>query len=168
LKAAGVARILHAGDVSSQAVLDELAQVAPVDVARGNRDWFLRGRPGWVSFIELGGVRVALMHGHGSWARYLIDKWFYTMQGYRFERYRSLMLREGQDARVIVFGHTHRRENVWIDGHLLFNPGSAAIRSRQGGDPSWGLLSIFTDGTVEGDIFELKGYQLKRGRWVAK
>ena len=36
---AGVDAILHAGDVWSPAVLDELEQVAPVHVARGNGDF---------------------------------------------------------------------------------------------------------------------------------
>ena len=35
---AGVACILHAGDICGQAVLDELGAIAPVTAVRGNND----------------------------------------------------------------------------------------------------------------------------------
>ena len=39
LRQAQVQAILHAGDVCSQVVLDQLGQIAPVYAVRGNRDW---------------------------------------------------------------------------------------------------------------------------------
>ena len=39
---AGVDAILHAGDVTTGPVLDQLNTIAPVHAVRGNRDFFLR------------------------------------------------------------------------------------------------------------------------------
>ena len=56
---AGVARIIHAGDIGNQRVLDELAAIAPVIAVRGNND-----KGAWAEAIrlteaiEVGGVRI--------------------------------------------------------------------------------------------------------------
>lgn len=168
LRAAGVQMILHAGDVSRQPVLDQLREVAPVEAVRGNRDWGLGQEFHLVDRMDLAGVSVALMHGHGGWMHYLIDKIFYIRDGYRFERYLPLLRRAAQGAKVIVFGHTHRVQCVWIDGQLIFNPGSASFGYRRVSNPSWGLLSIFPGGNVKGEVFELRGYQLQGKIWKTK
>jgi putative phosphoesterase len=166
LRAARPDFILHAGDVSTPGVLDILREIAPVEMARGNRDWFFQGKMGWVNQLELGGVRIALMHGHGSWLYYAIDKWFYLFQGYRFDRYRSILLKAAKNARVIVFGHTHHAENFWIGDQLIFNPGSASFGLGTAVKPGWGLLNIYPEGRVEGEIFKLNGYRAVKGEWV--
>jgi putative phosphoesterase len=62
---AGVKTILHAGDVSTPRVLEELAQIAPVYAVRGNRDiFYLRNLPLQVRF-SMDGVSIAMAHGHG-------------------------------------------------------------------------------------------------------
>lgn len=166
LRAARVERILHAGDISVPAVIAELSTIALVDMARGNRDWDFRSRKGWVNQLELAGVRVALMHGHGNWFNYVFDKFFYIAQGYRFSRYRTLLLRAARGAKVIVFGHTHHAENFWIKEQLIFNPGSAWRGFHSVANPSWGLLSFYTGGRVEANIYELPGYRVVKGEWV--
>ena len=165
LKAAGVARILHAGDISSLGVIEELAKIAPVDFVRGNRDWFNQGKIAWIHQLQIAGTPVALMHGHISWFHYIFDKFIYLSEGYRFERYLPFLLRAAKEARVIVFGHTHHAENVWLDGKLLFNPGSAGFGLRGVHHPSWGLLQFFPDGRVEGTIYPLEGYRLENRVW---
>ena len=165
LQAARVERILHAGDISSRKVIEELAQIAPVDFVRGNRDWFNQRQTGRVVQLQFAGTPVALMHGHISWWHYIFDKFFYISQGYRFERYLPFLLRAGNGARVIVFGHTHHAENIWLDGKLLFNPGSAGFGFRRVHNPSWGLLQFYADGRVEGTICVLEGYSLENGDW---
>ncbi|MDO8970486.1 MAG: metallophosphoesterase family protein, partial [Saprospiraceae bacterium] len=87
LENAHLDHVLHAGDVSTWRVIELLREIAPVDVARGNRDLSLPREIGWVKHIQLAGVPVALMHGHGNWFRYFFDKIFYLSQGYRLERY---------------------------------------------------------------------------------
>jgi putative phosphoesterase len=168
LRAANLDCILHAGDISTKPVIAALGEVAPVEIARGNRDWSFREKNGWVNHLELGGVPVALMHGHGSWKNYLIDKVIYMLHGqeYRFERYQPVLLRAGKNARVIVFGHTHHAENFWIGNQLIFNPGSASFGFRQRVNPSWGILKIYPGGQVEGEILELKGYRPVKGEWI--
>jgi putative phosphoesterase len=166
LRAAQPDFILHAGDVSTARVLDVLREIAPVEMAPGNRDWFVAGKAGWVNHLELGGVRIALMHGHGSWFRYVIDKWFYLRQGYRFERYRPILINASRNARVIVFGHTHHAEMFWIGDQLIFNPGSASFGLGSTVNPGWGILNIYPGGRVEGEIFELRGYRVRKGEWI--
>lgn len=59
--------ILHAGDVCTAAVLDELAAYAPVHAVRGNndgRDVAAWGAPDTLE-LDLGGLRVAMIHDSG-------------------------------------------------------------------------------------------------------
>jgi putative phosphoesterase len=66
---AQVAAILHAGAVSVLNVLQELEQVAPVHVVRGNRDIFdLRNLPLQVQLM-IEGVSIRMAHGHGTFTR---------------------------------------------------------------------------------------------------
>lgn len=166
LRGQQVGLILHAGDVSSEAVLQELEQVAPVKAAFGNRDWALSERIPWVNHLELGGMRLALMHGHGSWWHYFWDKWAYVAQGYRLERYARLVVRAAPEADVIVFGHTHRAENVRMGECLIFNPGSASRGFRRSELPSYGILELDGAGGVRGQIIKLEGYQVVGGKWL--
>jgi putative phosphoesterase len=167
LENAHLDHILHAGDVSTWRVIERLREIAPVDVARGNRDFTLPREIGLVKHIELAGVHLALMHGHGGWIKYFIDKFYYLSQGYRLERYLPLLIREAKDARVVVYGHTHHRVNTRINGLLLFNPGSASFGSKRYKNPSWGILTAYQDGRVEGKILELKGYHAVKGEWIS-
>jgi putative phosphoesterase len=63
---AGVAAILHAGDVGGTHVLDELRAIAPVHAVYGNNDEKLAGRPPLgLPFrldVALGGVRFHVVH----------------------------------------------------------------------------------------------------------
>ena len=132
----GADHILHAGDVTDPALLEELKAFAPVTVVMGNcdaldiRDWGARD----TAEVELGGVSIAMLHDSGP------------TKGRR-ERMRSRF----PDARVVVFGHSHLPMNEDLDGLLLFNPGSPTWK-RKAPFPSMGLLWI-EDGQVEGEIF---------------
>jgi putative phosphoesterase len=166
LRSAGVQVILHAGDVSQTPVLEALRTIAPLYVVRGNRDWYLGKEVKLVERIELAGVSVALMHGHGGMMQYVIDKIAYLREGYQFQRYLPLLQRAAQGARVIVFGHTHHRICTWIEGQLIFNPGSASFGIRRTSSPGWGLLQIYPGGEVTGEIFGLHGYTLQGKTWI--
>jgi putative phosphoesterase len=168
LRSAGVQVILHAGDISRKPVLDQLREIAPVHAVQGNRDWFMGPEIPLVNLLELAGVSIALMHGHGGWVHYLVDKIAYMRVGYRFERYLPLLQRAAQGAQVIVYGHTHHSKCAWVDGQLVFNPGSASFGAKRTADPSWGLLSIFQGGKVKGEVFYLRGYQVQQKTWVKK
>lgn len=128
--------ILHAGDVTDPALLEELKAFAPVTVVMGNcdalnvRDWGATED----AVVELGGVKIAMVHDSGG------------TKGRR-ERMRARF----PDARVVVFGHSHLPMNEDVDGLLLFNPGSPTWK-RKAPFESMGLLWI-EDGHVEGEIF---------------
>jgi len=132
---AGVDLILHAGDVGGDAILDELALIAPVMAVRGNTD--PPGVPGLEQRIdrEIGGVRVHVSHGHelGSPT--------------------AAKLLAAYDAEVIVYGHTHRQLVVRADGRLVVNPGAAGPR-RFDLLPSVARLTI-VGGTADAEIIPL-------------
>lgn len=156
LRAAGVQLILHAGDIAVPRVLRALEQVAPVRAVRGNRDWALRASLPMHDPMELAGVPLVLTHGHLSFPGYLIDKLHYIASGYCLERYIGNFERAFPHARVIVFGHTHRAENLWHNGRLYFNPG-AVSGLFQGGGASYGVLRFYPNGQVNGEIAALDG-----------
>jgi putative phosphoesterase len=165
-QAAGVELILHAGDICTNGVISQLEQVAPVKGVLGNRDWvFYRKLPLSLE-LELAGVPVVLTHGHGNFINYWIDKWYYYAVGYQLERYHRYLARFAPSARVIIFGHTHHAENIWREGQLFFNPGSASMGWRPGKEPSIGLLKFYSDGQVMGEIIKLDSYRLEARHWI--
>lgn len=107
---AGVALILHAGDVGGDEILDELSLIAPVEAVYGNTD--APGRPRLATAIdrEIGGVRIHVSHGHEAGAP------------------TPLRLASRYAADVIIYGHTHRQLVTRIDGRLIVNPGAAGPR----------------------------------------
>lgn len=167
LEARGVQHILHAGDICVRRVLDELRQVAPVTAVRGNRD-VLAGPLRLIERLELGGVPVALTHGHGGLLAYLLDKIQFLRHGYRLERYLNLLSSTAGPARVVVFGHTHHAETLSYAGRLLFNPGSASFGFRSWLSPSIGLLHIQADGQVRTELVPLEGFQIVNRQWVKR
>lgn len=132
---AGVELILHAGDVNDDAILDELALIAPVRAVSGNTD--TPGNPRLTPAIELdvGEVRVHVSHGHET------------------GRPTPAKLLVRYDADVIVYGHTHRQLVVNVDGRWVVNPGAAGAR-RFDLLPSVGRMTI-CGGTVEIQLIDL-------------
>ena len=130
----GVELILHAGDVGSLDVLDELECMAAVDAERGNGDPLDIMVPLTVA-RELGGLTVLVTHGHelGSPTPERLA-----------QRYR---------ADIIVFGHTHRPLVRHVGPTLVVNPGAAGPR-RFHLMPSVGLLTIEA-GAARVDIVNL-------------
>jgi putative phosphoesterase len=163
---ARVELILHAGDICAPGVITQLEQVAPVKGVRGNRDWLFYRKLPLFRELELAGVPVVMTHGHGNFINYCIDKWYYYSEGYRLERYHHFLTRSAPQARVIIFGHTHYAENIWKEGQLLFNPGSACMGWRPGKEPSIGLLRFYSDGQVSGEIIKLDSYHLQARHWI--
>ena len=106
--------ILHAGDLISPDLLEELEGYAPTRIVRGNLDPLEADLPETLEF-EFGGVRVAMIHDSGP------------KRGRR-----SRMSRRFPEARVVIFGHSHI---PWLedegDGLMLLNPGSPTDRRRQ-------------------------------------
>ncbi len=132
---AGVALILHAGDVGGDDVLDELGIIAPVSAVYGNTD--APGDPRLAQAIDrrFGGVTVHVSHGHELGSP--------TPQ----------KLLERYPADVIVYGHTHRQHVARADGRLVVNPGAAGQR-RFNLRPSVARLTI-SGGVADVELIEL-------------
>jgi putative phosphoesterase len=161
---ARVRAILHAGDISSPAVLEELRQAAPVYAVRGNRDWFMLRKLPEVLFLEFCNIPIVLTHGHGNLHEYLVDKYRYMKEGYRLERYQPRLRAAFPEARVIVFGHTHFAVNEWADGQLLFNPGSPHFPGDVKKAPSLGLLHFEDGGKVTSELAPLERFTVSSDR----
>lgn len=112
----GADAILHAGDVCTADVLEELAEYAPVCAVLGNNDgpdvraW---GAPDTLE-LDLFGLRVGMVHDSGPATG-------------RARRMRRLF----PEAELVVFGHSHIPMDMTGDGVRLFNPGSPTDRRRQ-------------------------------------
>lgn len=132
---AGVTRILHAGDVGGDEILDELALIAPVTAVVGNCDDPWDPRLSERLDLEIGGLRVHVSHGH------------------ELGRPRSAQIAVAYDADVCVYGHTHRQLVERVDGRLIVNPGAAGAR-RFDLVPSVGVLTI-TGGVADVEIVPL-------------
>ncbi len=145
----GADRILHAGDINSQRVLDQLAEIAPVDAVAGNADLFRHGLP-LTRVIEVAGRRIGLVHGHGGWSRYLRGK-VRDRLGYNEEHYLKIVRGSFGAVDAIVFGHTHRFYQAERSGILLFNPGPVAPDFYNTSGPQVGLLHV-TASTITSEI----------------
>jgi len=135
----GVEHILHAGDIGTGGIIEQLAGIAPVTAVRGNND---REGPESefpeVETLELGGCRIYLTH---------IVK--VPQEG--DEAGLAAYLDERSD--VVVFGHSHYAFHESRGGLTFFNPGAAGKR-RFKVVPSIGLLELNRE-RVEGWILVL-------------
>ena len=96
-------------------VLEVLRREAPVFAVLGNNDRALVGVLPITRTVDLGGVRIGMIHDSGP-------------AGGRAGR----MRRRFPDAEVVVFGHSHAPVNeLGEGGQLLFNPGSPIQRRAQ-------------------------------------
>jgi putative phosphoesterase len=136
---AGVALILHAGDVGGAEILDELALIAPVRAVYGNTDAPWDGGLGPAIDVVLGGLKVHVSHGH------------------EVGKTTPANLAKAYDADVIVYGHTHIQKISRVGGRLIVNPGAAGPR-RFNLEASVALLTI-ENGTSEVEVIALTGSQ---------
>ena len=154
---AGVAGILHAGDVSVPRVLKELEHVARVYAVRGNRDiFYLRNLPMQIR-MTFDGISIGMAHGHGTLSRYMIDKLHRRVNGKMVERYFKRMLQTFPNVDVIVFGHLHMPCNLHLEGKLLFNPGSTSFPWPRDAPATFGLLHLENGKEPQGEIIEISG-----------
>jgi uncharacterized protein len=107
--------ILHAGDLSTLAVLRDLEGYGPVVAVHGNvDDTEVRAAVPAVAAIEAAGAKIALVHDAGP------------AKG-RLARLR----RRFPDADAVVFGHSHiPLHEGEAAGFQIFNPGSPTERRR--------------------------------------
>ena len=135
----GSASIIHAGDIGSLAMLEALAEIAPVFAVRGNTD-------------------------RGAWANKLPARAIV-----QFEQHSVYVLHDlgeldldpaSAGFHAVVCGHSHRPKIELRNGVIYFNPGSAGPR-RFDLPVSVGRL-MASDGTLQADIIDL-GPRLQKG-----
>ena len=104
--------ILHGGDIGDLAVLDALAEIAPVFAVRGNIDTHAKQLPD-VLVIDVASLRILLTHiaVYGPKLRAEIAK-----------------LARAEGAKLVVCGHSHVPFIGRDRGIGVFNPGSIGPR----------------------------------------
>jgi putative phosphoesterase len=125
---AGADLILHAGDVTGAAFLEELRALGPpVEAVQGNMDDAeLRAALPESRVVEAGGARIAMLH----------------VPGPREGRAERLAARfPGCDA--VVYGHTHAAEVLRHGDMWILNPGSPTERRRS---PARTMLELVIEG----------------------
>jgi len=131
--------ILHAGDVCTASVLDELAEYAPVRVVLGNNDttevadW---GAPPQLEF-DIEGLAVGMIHDSGPASG-------------RLRRMRAAF----PAAELVVFGHSHIPLDASDEDLRIFNPGSPTDKRRQP-RRTLGVLEIAGRQLIEARIVSL-------------
>jgi putative phosphoesterase len=114
-RAARADAILHAGDLTSLHVFEQLTALGPPVLAiHGNVDGpEVRAHVPETREDEFAGARIAMIHDPGPKAG-------------RLER----LQRRFPLADAVIFGHTHLPEHQEQDGFQIFNPGSPTERRR--------------------------------------
>ena len=112
----GADLLLHAGDIATREVLDEIEAIGPpVHAVHGNVDSpALREQLPEAVTVDADGARIAMLHDAGPSKGRL-----------------ARMRRRFPDADALVFGHSHIPLHEQADGFQIFNPGSPTERRRQ-------------------------------------
>ncbi|WP_303247830.1 YfcE family phosphodiesterase [uncultured Methanobrevibacter sp.] len=130
--------ILHAGDVTSQEVLDKLSEFAPVIAIQGNTDRMVGLDLPKTEIVEANGMRIGLNHGE-----------VYP----RADTQQLLYLAKQLDVDILVTGHSHQPKIEQIDGTLLLNPGSPMVPRLA--DRTIMLLEIDDDKNVDVELVKV-------------
>lgn len=104
--------ILHAGDLTSLRVIEELEQLAPVMAVQGNMDRANGIDLPKAKIIEVEDLKIGVIHGE-----------VYP----RADSDQLLYLAKELGADILVSGHSHQPKIEQRDGVLLLNPGSPIV-----------------------------------------
>ena len=142
----GVDCILHAGDLHTLDIVDELSAIAPTRVSRGNGDRGLedpRIRETWQ--LDIAGHKVGMIHHFPSPVRKseadilrYIDRHFTVKPA------------------VLIYGHTHLESIHLIGDMLCINPGSPTLpRNQSLRHGTFGILEM-TDSHLHTTIYQIE------------
>ncbi|KPC03183.1 metallophosphoesterase family protein [Pseudomonas syringae group genomosp. 3] len=103
----GCEAIIHAGDIGSQGIVEQLGAIAPLHIVRGNND------------VD------------AEWAKPIADHLRFDIQGWQV-----LLVHDIADVpallddsvKLVVTGHSHKSLIEWRGNTLYLNPGSAGRR----------------------------------------
>lgn len=104
--------ILHAGDLTSPRVLDELEQLAPVMAVQGNMDRVNGIDLPKAKVIEVENLKIGVIHGE-VYPRADSDQLVY--------------LAKELEVDILISGHSHQPKIEQKEGILLLNPGSPIV-----------------------------------------
>jgi putative phosphoesterase len=126
---AGVAHILHLGDVGDAEILERLRAIAPVTAIRGNIDTSnpCASLPA-IEYVALGNTNLYLIH---------------NVQQLDLDP-------SAAGLHAVLFGHTHKPLLEWRKGVLFFNPGAAGPR-RFSLPISVGLLHLADQAAIQAE-----------------
>jgi uncharacterized protein len=152
---AGVDSILHAGDVGSRAVLDDLERIAAVRAVQGNVDSNKLNLPPSLK-VRIENVQIEVQH-QLLVPQDELEKWRDGSELGKFnpERRARFLQCFDPETMVVVFGHSHRPCLFRMGHKLFFNPGSCG-KKRFSLPRCFGFLEIFPRG-VRGSIIGLEG-----------
>jgi uncharacterized protein len=117
--------ILHAGDVGSEDVLDELRRIAPVQVVRGNVDPPGSNLPLSLTIVAAG-LTIHMLHILPA-AQSDLAAWAESARtSHQLPRPAERLLRAfAPSVRLVLFGHSHQPCLIELGNVLWVNPGSA-------------------------------------------
>lgn len=104
--------ILHAGDLTSPRVIEELERIAPVMAVQGNMDRVNGIDLPKAKKLEAEGLKIGMVHGE-----------VYP----RADTQQLVYLAKELDVDILVSGHSHQPKIEKKDGVLLINPGSPIV-----------------------------------------
>ncbi len=131
---AGVAHIIHAGDVMDPGILTALKAVAPVTAVSGNLD--VTGPTADLpteATGEVRGVRFVVAHKPKR----------------LHKRLAAGKIAVGEDhvrPDLVVWGHLHTPTVIWIEGQLQLNPGTAASPDEEDDGPTVAVVEVAKSG----------------------
>ena len=104
--------ILHAGDLTSLKVIEDLEKIAPVIAIQGNMDRVNGINLPVAKLIEAEGLKIGIAHGE-----------VYP----RADTQQLVYLARELDVDILITGHSHQPKIEQTDGVLLLNPGSPIV-----------------------------------------
>ncbi len=106
-----VQQIIHAGDIGSEDIINDLSAIAPVKAVYGNMDTFpVVSRYNRIDFFKLAGRTICLTHIIG-----------------KPENFAYQLFKMNKKADIVISGHTHQYEHKIYNNIHFINPGSASM-----------------------------------------
>ncbi len=129
--------IIHAGDLTSKGVIDDLEKIAPVIAIQGNMDRTYNLDLPKNKIINIGDIKIGVIHGE-----------VYPRGDMQQLYYLALEL----DVDILVTGHVHKAFIENIKDILILNPGSPTVPRLT--NPTVMLLDI-EDGEVDINLVKI-------------
>jgi len=139
----GVDLIIHAGDVNTPRVLDELREVAPVAAVRGNHDRGPLRRLPLSLVVPAGPFRIGVTHGMRRSAVELPSTLLSIAAGRPvLLGFARQMAGRFTDVDMVITGHLHLSFDHLVDGVRHFSPGAVFVNEMlEGRVPTRGAIA---------------------------